>query len=237
MVAVVSLGACTQPSSGSYVHSDKPATPAVAGNLAERARMGDNAAAMILAGALYRAGNPTEAFNWTKLAADRGWADAQAGLGKLYTFGTGVPQDYSLALKYCRMSAEQNNAAGLNNLAYLYERGLGVSVDPVQARAYYRRSALQGDVFAQSSLGRFNEEGIGGPMNLELAYFWDSLAASKLTGTSLVNAVQRREAVANRLSADTVAALQKSASVWKPGTEPPTGKVVTVPGHAARSHT
>ena len=160
LIATSVVAACSQPPPSAFV-----ATPAAASvpngvaTLMTRAREGDDQAAVLLAGAYYRIGNAAEAFKWLQVAANRGYALGQAGLGHAYTFGFGVPQDYSLALKYNRLAADQNDATGLNNLAYLYERGLGLPVDLTEATGLYRRAAMQGNAFAQQALGIIYQQG------------------------------------------------------------------------------
>ena len=61
--------------------------------------------------------------------AEQGDAEAQYRLGRLYTKGLGVPQDYTQAADLYRKAAEQGNAAAQRNLGWLYTKGLGVPQD------------------------------------------------------------------------------------------------------------
>lgn len=216
---------CTTPRETIAIVAPQPANGAGAqpslAALSSQAQNGDDAAAMRLADVYYRAGRAVDAVKWMKLAAERGSAAGQAGMGRAYTLGIGVPQDYSLALKYNQLAVDQNGAAGLNNLAFQYSHGFGVPVDPDKASKLFRRSAMQGDVFAQSALGNLYAEGTGVPKNSHLAYFWNSLAATGLTSTSLEVVAKRRDAIAATLPPGVLASLQTAATNWTPGTEPP----------------
>lgn len=222
--------ACAQPPQSATFAPPAPAPVAAANQVAtlvSRAQNGDNQAAVILAALNLKVGNTIEAAKWLRLAADRGFPAGEGGLGHLYTFGLGVPQDYSLALKYSRMAADQNDAIGLNNMGYLYERGLGVPVQPTEAARMYRRAAMLGNASAQDNLGRCYETGIGVPVDRQLAYFWDNVAAAKLVGPELVATARRRDALLASLPPDAVARLQSAATNWKPGTEPPAGHPIS----------
>ena len=58
--------------------------------------------------------------------AKRGYANAQYNLGYMYSYGKGVKQNYSEAVKWYRLAAEQGNAKTQSNLNYMYEHGEGV---------------------------------------------------------------------------------------------------------------
>jgi TPR repeat protein len=85
---------------------------------------------------------------------------------------------------------------------------------------------MQGNGFAQQALGFLYQEGHGVPIDYELAYFWDSLAASRLSGPAMLAVAKRRDDMAALLSSDVLTVLQTAATQWKPGTEPPAGRPV-----------
>lgn len=237
-VSVLSLCSCAPPPQTTQTVTPVTAAPNQPVNmavLAQHAQAGDDKSAILLAFLYYRVGNAAAAFNWVQLAANRGNAPAEALLCNAYTRGLGVPQDYSMALKLCRLAVDKNDGLGMNNLAYLYEHGFGVPANLVEADDLYRRGAMLGNVVAQDSLGRFYEHGLGGPVDRQLAYFWDSLAAARLVGPEQMIVAGRRDAMAALLSPAEVAALQGAASKWKPGTEPPAGHAVHPAADRSRS--
>src|SRR5882672_1450316 len=59
----------------------------------------------------------------TQAKAEKGDAEAQAELGSRYYHGSGVKQDYEVAVKWFRQSAEQGNLRGQAFLALCYEAG------------------------------------------------------------------------------------------------------------------
>jgi len=82
-----------------------------------------------------------EAAKWNRLAADQGFAEAQASLGVAYIQGQGVPQDYAEAVKWCRKAADQGIARAQGALGLMYEQGWGVAQDYVLAYTWLNLSA------------------------------------------------------------------------------------------------
>lgn len=100
LFVVLLVSACAQPpQSAGFGTAGATAPQTSLPVLMTRARDGDNLSAMVVAALYYRAGNSAAAFQWMQVAANRGYALGQAGLGHAYTMGLGVPQDYGLALK------------------------------------------------------------------------------------------------------------------------------------------
>jgi uncharacterized protein len=73
-----------------------------------------------------------EAVKWFLKSAKQGDIDAQNALGNAYYYGTGVPQDYSLAFEWFRKSNS------LFCLGEMYYYGYGVEKDEAEAVRYYR---------------------------------------------------------------------------------------------------
>lgn len=98
---------------------------------------------------------------WTPLA-EQGDADAQYNLGRMYSEGIGVPQDYKAAAKWCALAAEQGLVEAQLYLGLLYENGNGVSQNYKAAVKWYRLAAEQGDAGAQYNLGLmyYNRKGV-----------------------------------------------------------------------------
>jgi len=68
-------------------------------------------------------------------AAERGDAEAQYRLGRMYEFGQGVPVDKAQAMTWFRKSVAQGNASAQLELGVIYATGDGVAQDDVQAVA------------------------------------------------------------------------------------------------------
>ena len=80
--------------------------------------------------------------------AEQGDADAQASLGAMYAFGSGVAQDHAEALKWYRLAADQGHASAQNNLGFIYGTAQGVPQDFVEAHMWYNLSASRGSAIA-----------------------------------------------------------------------------------------
>jgi TPR repeat protein len=64
-----------------------------------------------------------------RLKAEKGDADAQSKLGKMYATGEGVAKDPAAAVKWFRAAAEQGYASGQCGLGVMYATGEGVAKD------------------------------------------------------------------------------------------------------------
>ncbi len=91
------------------------------------------------------AGNFEAAFKAFSKAAEQGDAEAQFGLGVMYTDGKGVPQDYKQAFSWYRKAAEQGLATAQFGLGAMYANGDGVPQDYVQAHKWFNLAAANGD--------------------------------------------------------------------------------------------
>lgn len=98
-----------------------------------------------------------------RLAADRGSADAQFALARLYD-GAETPgrsRSPHLAARYYFMSASQGHAWAQNNLATCYQTGDGVTRDEAISAYWYRQAAEQGDGLAAFELASAYATGRG----------------------------------------------------------------------------
>ena len=77
--------------------------------------------------------------------AQKGDAEAQYNLGKLYHDGQGVPQDYAEAVKWFQKAADQGNAKAQHNLGVMYYNGQGVPQNYVNAYMWLCLAAAEGD--------------------------------------------------------------------------------------------
>lgn len=135
-----------------------------------------------LIGILYKRGEgvPTdyrEANRWFRLAADRGDAVSQNGLGDSYENGLGFPKNDSEAVKWYRRSAKQGYADAQYNLGFMLVAGKGVAKDYKEANNWLRQSADQGHAKARSDLGLSYEYGAGVIKSHIVAYALYNLAA------------------------------------------------------------
>lgn len=90
--------------------------------------------------------NPDQLIAFTRLkkAAEKGNAEAQFELGRIYGNGDGVPQDYQTALDWLEKAASQNHAKAQESLGSIYANGVGVPQDFPTARSWYLKAARTG---------------------------------------------------------------------------------------------
>ncbi len=107
----------------------------------EKAAQQDLALAYYNTSALYR--NPDLDFidmekglEYLKRAADKGHAAAMIDLALSYASGTGVQQDYDLALEWYSKAAARNRRSAVK-LAKAYESGVFGEPDPARAYKWY----------------------------------------------------------------------------------------------------
>jgi TPR repeat protein len=101
--------------------------------------------------------------------AESGNVDAMNLLGVLYTTGTQVPRDTTMALYWFQKAIDGGSADAMCNLATMYLVGIGLSRDPVNALRWFARSAARGNVRASYSVAVMAEKGLGTGRNLPLA--------------------------------------------------------------------
>ena len=144
----------------------------------------------------YKAGNYGLALQkWTVLA-DKGNVNAQFYLGRMYSNGQGVPQDYAVAVKWFHLAAKQGNAESQKVLGIMYRRGEGLPQDYAKAWAWYRLSAIQGNVNAQHNLGDMYRKGYGIPVDNIIAHSWLNIASAN--GHSMAG--ERRDKLAKKMT-------------------------------------
>ena len=87
----------------------------------------------------------TEAFNWTRKAAEGGMAGAMNRLGMMYYEGNGVTRDPSLTAVWLRRAAKRGEVNSAFNLGALYMKGEGVPANPTEAYEWMMIAAKLGD--------------------------------------------------------------------------------------------
>ncbi|MGH6974824.1 MAG: tetratricopeptide repeat protein [Stellaceae bacterium] len=142
--------------------------------------------------------------------AQSGNATAQLALGGFYAGGYGVPQDQQQAISWYQKAAEQGNAVAMSRLGNAYLTGTGVAQDTGKAASWFARAASAGDAWSLEKLGSLYETGQGVGQDYVKAYQWYDIAAAR--GDS--HAADLRDALAQKMSADQIAAAKKASSEW-----------------------
>jgi TPR repeat protein len=167
----------------------------------------------------YERGDFATAVELWRPLAHRGDAEAEAGMGLLFSTGEGVAQDYKEAARWLRSAADKGDVNGLRTLGHLYRLGQGVDKDDAKAANYYGLAAQQGDPEAQNSLGLMFAQGLGVPRNFVEAYTWFALAAaghSPENAAAIASAEQNREKAAGELTPAQLAEARKRVKEWRP---------------------
>ena len=149
---------------------------------------------------------------WQELA-DAGDMNASYGMGLLYGNGFGVDINDDLALKYYGVAAELGHAEAQFNLAVMHQNGWGVPPSDEVANEWYLLAADQGVTPAQVALGRFFAMDFLDSFDPIEAYKWFSLAAH----LGDVDAVDKRDFLAARMSPDQIAEGDRLVQTWLEG--------------------
>lgn len=113
--------------------------------------------------------NIEEAHSWYEKALnifhsaeeENPWKYTEYRIGKMYSLGLGIEQDYSKAIEWLKLSADENYKYAQYSLGNLYHRGNGVKQDYEVAFNLYTQSANQGFPYASFELGKMLQDGIG----------------------------------------------------------------------------
>jgi TPR repeat protein len=144
-----------------------------------------------LAGVVARGGGDAEALRTSMLksleaSARLGLAVASVNLGRLYSSGDLVPQDYSKSYTYFDDAA----AAGIPDahfaLGIMHEKGLGVPITYSEAAYHYRLAALDGHRQALDRLIDSYMAGRGVDVDWDMAAFWLLRAVEQGDTVSLI---------------------------------------------------
>jgi len=165
------------------------------------------------------------AVRWFQRAADRGIAPAQYRLGSLYEKGQGVKKDIEAARRLYTAAAEKGNAKAMHNLAVLHAEGIDGKPDYRTASIWFRKAAERGVADSQYNLGILNARGIGVEQNLAESYKWFALAAAQ--GDQ--DAGRKRDDVASRLDAPSLAAARLAVQTFVPESQPDEALSVRAP--------
>jgi localization factor PodJL len=221
------------PASGSAAAAPAPTAEPPAGPISSSllaAAMGGNAAAAFEVATRYAEGrgvspNMREAAGWFERAAKTGLAPAQFRLGTLYEKGNGVTKDLNEARRLYLAAAEKRNANAMHNLGVLYAEGIDGKPDFRSAGQWFRKAAAYGVADSQYNLAVLYARGLGVERNLSEAYKWFALAAQG--GDQ--DAAKKRDEVAGRLEAQTLAAARRAVESWTAEAQPEEATTVKAP--------
>ena len=125
----------------------------------------------------YKEEEYSKALGWFKKAADKGNADAQSRLGRMYYEGRGVTQDYPKAMKWYRKAVDKGDSNGMCNIGVMYYEGQGVTKDYSEAMKWLRKAADMGNANAMNNLGYMYQSGQGVTKDYPEAMKWYRKAA------------------------------------------------------------
>ncbi|HZO44289.1 MAG TPA: tetratricopeptide repeat protein [Xanthobacteraceae bacterium] len=112
-----------------------------------------------------------EAQRLFEIAAQRGHAESQDALGRIY-FDRNTGADYVIARRWSEAAAEHGIAAAQARLATIFHEGLGTPRDPQRAANYFRAAAHNGHAGAQAMWGVAHDIGVGAPVDKIEAAHW-----------------------------------------------------------------
>jgi TPR repeat protein len=162
-----------------------------------------------------------EAVHWYRKAAELGTASAQVALAEAYRDGLGVPQDDSQVAHWYRTLAKEPGFWLYQfKLGEMYANGRGVPHDDTQAVYWYRKSAEWGYAGAQDALASMYANGWGVTQDNVEAYKWMTIAAARADQSGFTD---KRDAAAEKMTADQLSEAQKRASEWLAAFESQTG--------------
>ena len=97
--------------------------------------------------------NKDDEFDYIRVLAEEGDAEAQYSFGIHCIYGEDMPANYKEAEKWFRLAADQGHCAAQYNLGCLYLFGKGVQVDYEEAIVWLKKSVINGDSTYQFRLG------------------------------------------------------------------------------------
>jgi localization factor PodJL len=157
-----------------------------------------------------------DAAKWYDRAAQAGLVPAVFRLGTLYEKGLSVKKDVDIARRYYLQAAERGNAKAMHNLAVLDADGGGKGANYKSASQWFRKAADRGVADSQFNLGILYARGIGVEQNLAESFKWFSLAAAQ----SDADSVRKRDDIAKRLDAQSLAAAKLAIQTFTPEGQP-----------------
>jgi localization factor PodJL len=152
-------------------------------------------------------------------------APAEYRLGSAYEKGIGVTRDTALAMAWYGRAAEAGNIRAMHNLAVMAAEGAAGKPDYARAAGWFQKAAALGVRDSQFNLAILYARGLGIEQNLSQSYTWFSVAATQ--GDD--DAAKKRDEVAARLDAKTLAAAKAVADNFHPQTADAVANEVAAP--------
>jgi localization factor PodJL len=169
--------------------------------------------------------NFDEAAKWLDRAAQAGVVPAIFRLGTFYEKGLSVKKDVDIARRYYLQAAGRGHAKAMHNLAVLDADGGGKGANYKSAAQWFRKAADRGVADSQFNLGILYARGIGVEANLAESYKWFSLAAAQ----GDADAATKRDDVAKRLDAQSLAAAKLAIQTFVTEPQPEDAIIVATP--------
>jgi localization factor PodJL len=169
--------------------------------------------------------NLDEAAKWYDRSAQAGVIPAVFRLGTFYEKGLSVKKDVEIARRYYLQAADRGNAKAMHNLAVLDADGGGKGADYKSASQWFRKAADRGVADSQFNLGILYARGIGVEQNLAESFKWFSLAAAQ----GDADAGRKRDDIAKRLDAQSLAAAKLAIQTFMPEPQPDDAVNVATP--------
>lgn len=104
--------------------------------------------------------------------ANTGDSQSMVDIGSMYYNGSGVTQNYNVALEWFRKAADAGNESGLYCVGIMYRDGSGIAQDYVRSIRYFQVSAAAGNSDAMSAIGGLYLTGHGVEQDLVIAMRW-----------------------------------------------------------------
>lgn len=149
------------------------------------------------------------AFDWFKVAADIGNADALYWLGNEYFVGKVIERDLEKAFFSYKEAAEKGHGDALNNYADMYLRGEYVEKDEKRALELFKKAADKGVPEAMYTLGYMYEKAVGTKLDMKESKRW--FTESALHGDVFAANRLGHEAVENGLGVEAISWYQMAA--------------------------
>ncbi|MBT6277587.1 MAG: sel1 repeat family protein [Chromatiales bacterium] len=153
----------------------------------------------------------TEALRYLRQAAERGFANSQYSLGKMFHYGLGVEEDAAQAAVQFRLAAQQGFVKAAYNLGKAYRDGDGVDADDAQSAHWFRVAAEGGYAKAQRHLARRLGRGQGVTKDEVEALKWAILSSQQ----GVADAAVLRDFLMESLSPADVAQAESMADRFK----------------------
>lgn len=157
--------------------------------------------------------NMARAAEWFAFAGDHGSIPALYRLGALYEKGAeGVTRDVARARALYTQAATAGNVRAMHNLGVLLAAGVDGQPDYREAAMWFTRGAEHGVRDSQFNLAVLYARGFGVNTNLMEAWRWFSVAAAG----GDVEAGAKRDEIAAKLDASTLASARVALEKWTP---------------------